>query len=90
MLLGQAGLLEGRRATTHWAALDWMRQSFSAVTVSDDVHVVEDGHIFTSAGISAGIDMALRVVARQFGEPIARMTARHMEYRYPDDNTRRV
>jgi transcriptional regulator GlxA family with amidase domain len=90
MLLGQAGLLEGRRATTHWAALDWMRQSFPAVTVSDDMHVVEDGHIFTSAGISAGIDMALRVVARHYGEAIARETARRMEYRFPDDNTRRV
>jgi transcriptional regulator GlxA family with amidase domain len=90
MLLGQAGLLEGRRATTHWAALDWMRQSFPAVTVSDDMHVVEDGHIFTSAGISAGIDMALRVVARHCGEPVARETARRMEYRFPDDNTRRV
>jgi transcriptional regulator GlxA family with amidase domain len=90
MLLGQAGLLEGRRATTHWAALDWMRQSFPAVTVSDDMHVVEDGHIFTSAGISAGIDMALRVVARHCGEPVARETARRMEYPFPDDNARRV
>ena len=90
MLLGQAGLLEGRRATTHWAALDWMRQSFPAVTVSDDMHVVEDGHIFTSAGISAGIDMALRMVARHYGEPVARETARRMEYRFPDDNARRV
>jgi transcriptional regulator GlxA family with amidase domain len=90
MLLGQAGLLEGRRATTHWAALDWMRQSFPAVTVSDDMHVVEDGHIFTSAGISAGIDMALRVVARHYGESVARETARRMEYRFPDDNSRRV
>ena len=90
MLLGQAGLLEGRRATTHWAALDWMRQSFPAVSVRDDMHVVEDGHIFTSAGISAGIDMALRVVARYCGEAIARATARNMEYPFPDDNTRRV
>jgi transcriptional regulator GlxA family with amidase domain len=90
MLLGQAGLLEGRRATTHWRALDWMRQSFPAVSVLDDVHVVEDGHIFTSAGISAGIDMALRVVARHCGEAIARATARNMEYPFPDDNTRRV
>jgi transcriptional regulator GlxA family with amidase domain len=90
MLLGQAGLLEGRRATTHWAALDWMRQSFPAVTMSDDMHVVEDGHIFTSAGISAGIDMALRVVASHYGESVARETARRMEYRFPDDNARRV
>jgi transcriptional regulator GlxA family with amidase domain len=90
MLLGQAGLLDGRRATTHWRSLDWMRRSFPAVTVEDKLHVVEDGHVLTSAGISAGIDMALRVVAREHGEAVARNTARNMEYRYPDDNTRRV
>jgi len=90
MLLGQAGLLDGRRATTHWGSLDRMRQSFPAVTVEDKLHVVEDGHVLTSAGISAGIDMALRVVARYFGEAVGRATARHMEYPFPDDNRRRV
>ncbi len=90
MLLGQAGLLDGRRATTHWRSLDRMRQSFPAVTVEDKLHVVEDGHVLTSAGISAGIDMALRVVARYFGDAVGRATARHMEYPFPDDNRRRV
>ena len=90
MLLGQAGLLDGRRATTHWRSLDWMRQSFPAVTVEDKLHVVEDGHVLTSAGISAGIDMALLVVARHVGEAVGRATARHMEYPFPDDNRRRV
>ncbi len=90
MLLGMAGLLDGRRATTHWKALPWMRQSFPAVTVVGDQHVVEDGDLFTSAGISAGIDLALRIVARHHGEEIARATARHMEYPYPVDNSRRV
>jgi transcriptional regulator GlxA family with amidase domain len=90
MLLGQAGLLDGRRATTHWRSLDWMRTSFPAVTVEDKLHVVEEGNVLTSAGISAGIDMALRVVARYHGEAVARNTARNMEYRYPDDNSRRV
>ena len=90
MLLGQAGLLAGRRATTHWRSLDWMRQSFPAVTVEDTLHVVEDGHVLTSAGISAGIDMALRVVTRYFGDAVGRATARHMEYPFPDDNRRRV
>lgn len=90
MLLGQAGLLDGRRATTHWRSLDRMRQSFPAVTVEDNLHVVEDGHVVTSAGISAGIDMALRVVTRVFGEAVGRATARHMEYPFPDDNRRRV
>jgi transcriptional regulator GlxA family with amidase domain len=91
MLLGQAGLLDGRRATTHWRALPWMRESFPGVSVEDVLHVVEDGHVLTSAGISAGIDMALRVVARYFGEAVATATARNMEYRYlPEDNSRRI
>jgi transcriptional regulator GlxA family with amidase domain len=91
MLLGQAGLLDGRRATTHWRSLPWLRESFPTVIVEEKLHVVEDGHVLTSAGISAGIDMALRVVARYHGEPIARATARHMEYPYqPEDNSRRV
>jgi transcriptional regulator GlxA family with amidase domain len=90
MLLGQIGLLDGRRATTHWRSLEWMRQSFPSVTVEDKLHVVEDGEVLTSAGISAGIDMALRVVARYFGEAVGRATARHMEYPYPDDNRRRI
>jgi transcriptional regulator GlxA family with amidase domain len=90
MLLGQAGLLDGRHATTHWRSLPWMRDSFPGVTVEEKLHVVEDGNVLTSAGISAGIDMALRVVARYHGEAVARNTARQMEYRYPDDNGRRV
>jgi transcriptional regulator GlxA family with amidase domain len=90
MLLGFAGLLDGRHATTHWKSLDWMRNSFPAVTVAYDQHVVEDGRLLTSAGISAGIDMALKVVARYCGETVARATAKHMEYPYPDSNARRV
>ena len=90
MLLGHAGLLDGRRATTHWRSLDRMRDAFPAVTVEDKLHVVEHDHIVTSAGISAGIDMALRVVIRYFGEAVGRGTARNMEYPFPTDNTRRV
>lgn len=90
MLLGFAGLLDGHHATTHWRALDWMLASFPSVSVEYDKHVVEDGRIFTSAGISAGIDMALKVVARYYGEAIARAAARQMEYPYPENNTRRI
>jgi transcriptional regulator GlxA family with amidase domain len=91
MLLGQAGLLDGLRATTHWRALPWMRESFPTVSVEEKLHVVEDGRVLTSAGISAGIDMALRVVARYCGEGVARATARSMEHRYqPEDNSRRI
>ncbi len=90
MLLGFAELLDGHRATTHWRSLDWMRESFPLVTVEYDQHVVEDGRIFTSAGISAGIDMALNVVKRYYGEDVARTTARQMEYPYPENNDRRI
>jgi transcriptional regulator GlxA family with amidase domain len=90
LLLGRAGLLDGRRATTHWRSLDWLRESCPATTVEDALHVVEDGNVLTSAGISAGIDMALRVVSRLCGEAVGRATARQMEYPYPDDNRRRV
>lgn len=90
MLLGKAGLLDGRRATTHWRSLDWMREFFPSVTVERELRVVDEGDVITSAGISAGIDLALSLVARYHGESVARATARHMEYPYPEDNTRRV
>jgi len=90
MLLGFAGLLDGCHATTHWRSLDWMRESFPAVTVEDDKHIVEDGPVITSAGISAGVDMALKVVERYCGEEIARATARHMESPYLENNVRRI
>jgi transcriptional regulator GlxA family with amidase domain len=90
MLLGQTGLLNGRHATTHWRSLGWMRESFPAVIVEEALHVVEDGTVLTSAGISAGIDMALRVVTRYYGEAVGRATARHMEYPFPEDNRRRI
>ncbi len=67
-----------------------MRESFPAVTVVYDQHVAEDGAILTSAGIAAGIDLALKVVARYCGEAVARATARHMEYPYPESNARRI
>ena len=90
LLLGKAGLLDGKRATTHWRSLDWMQQLFPKTTVERNRHFVEDGALLTSAGISAGIDMALKVVARYFGEAVARETAKNMEYPFPDSDARRV
>jgi transcriptional regulator GlxA family with amidase domain len=90
LLLARAGLLDGRRATTHWKVIDEMRKWFPAVHVVDDQHVVDEGDRLTSAGISAGIDLALRVVARHHGEAVARATAAHMEYPFPEENRRRV
>lgn len=90
LILANAGILRGRRATTHWRTLAMMQNRFPDVQVDAQSHVVQDGNIFTSAGISAGIDMALLVVAKYFGSTVARATARHMEYPYPESNARRV
>ena len=79
-LLAANGLLDGRRATTHWGSIGWLRAAHPAVDVKDDQRVVDEGRIVTSAGISAGIDMALHLVARLHGEAVARLTARRMEY----------
>jgi transcriptional regulator GlxA family with amidase domain len=90
LLLGKAGLLDGKRATTHWRLLDSMQEMFPTVTVEKRLHFVEEGAFFSSAGISAGIDMTLRLVARYYGEAVARATAKHMEYPYPDSDERRI
>jgi len=79
-LLAAAGLLDGKRATTHWASLDWLRDHHPAVEVLPDTRYVDEGRIVTAAGISAGIDMALHVVARRNGPAAAEWTARRMEY----------
>jgi transcriptional regulator GlxA family with amidase domain len=79
-LLAESGLLDGRRATTHWASVEWMRETYPAITLLADARLVDEGHIITSAGISAGIDMSLHVVARLHGNEVAAWTARRMEY----------
>ena len=89
-LLARAGLLAGKRATTHWMSLNRMRTTFPEVTVEDQLHWVEEGKLLTSAGISAGIDLALKVVARVCGEPEARATAKYMEYPFPESDARRI
>ena len=90
LILGNAGLLDGLRATTHWRSLHMMQELFPRTTVDSTSHVVQQGKIITSAGISAGIDMALHIVAHHYGESIARSTARQMEYPFPETNERRV
>ena len=79
-LLGAAGLLDGLRATTHWTTIEGLRGSLPATNVLAGVRVVDEGEIITSAGVSAGIDMALHVVRRLHGDEVARRTARDMEY----------
>ena len=80
LVLAKAGLLRGRRATTHWAALDLLASIDSQVTVERDLRVVDDG-IISSAGVASGIDMAFYVVERLHGREVADETARYIEYR---------
>lgn len=79
-LLAERGILDGRPATTHWASVDWMRAQYRAVEMRADARVIDTGHVVTSAGVSAGIDMALHVVSRTYGSETAAWTARRMEY----------
>ncbi|HZH05692.1 MAG TPA: DJ-1/PfpI family protein [Lautropia sp.] len=79
-LLGAAGILDGLRATSHWTTIERLRDFVPAATVLDDERVVDEGEVITSAGVSAGIDMALHVVRRLHGDAVAVSTARDMEY----------
>ena len=79
LLLAQSGLLRGRRATTHWAALDLLASLDPTIDVQRGVRVVSDT-IVTSAGVSAGMDMAFAVVEKLHGPEVARETARYIEY----------
>lgn len=80
-LLAECGLLDKLPATTHWASIERLRNAYPTIDVRDDARYIDNGHIITSAGISAGIDMALHIVARLLGEAVAQQTAREMEYR---------
>lgn len=75
-LLAAAGLLDGRRATTHWAYCDDLAESFPAVRVEREPIYVRDGAVWTSAGVTAGIDLALAMVEADCGREIATTVAR--------------
>lgn len=79
-VLARAGLLNGRSATTHHLFTDKLAREFPQVTVKRGVRFVEDGRISSAGGLTAGIDLALRVVERYFGRAIALATADYMEY----------
>lgn len=76
--LGEAGLLDGRRATTHWMALDRLRARFPKARVVDEGIYVRDGRIWTSAGITAGIDLCLAFVERDHGHHAAMQVAQRL------------
>ena len=77
-VLAAAGLLDGRRATTHWAHADRLAQLFPAIEVDPNVLWVEADDIFTSAGTAAGIDLCLHLVRRDLGSEVANSVARRM------------
>jgi transcriptional regulator GlxA family with amidase domain len=77
LVLGAAGILEGKRATSHWAYRDQLSE-YGAEVVAE--RVVVDGKVVTAAGVSAGIDMALQLTALEFGEDLARGIQLGIEY----------
>ncbi|MEL6224407.1 MAG: DJ-1/PfpI family protein [Cyanobacteria bacterium J06627_8] len=79
LVLAKLGLLSNKRATTHWGALDFLARMDPTVIVERDQRVVADG-IITSAGVSAGIDMAFSVVEALFGKEVADETAHYIEF----------
>jgi transcriptional regulator GlxA family with amidase domain/YHS domain-containing protein len=80
LVLAQAGLLDGRAATTHHSAFGILAMNYPSVALERGVRFVDGGRVATSAGLSAGIDLALHVVARYYGKDAALQTAYDMEY----------
>jgi transcriptional regulator GlxA family with amidase domain len=77
-ILAEAGLLDGRRATTHWRRTPHFLSAYPKVRLEPDKIFVRDGDVWSSAGISAGIDLALALMAEDFGEEVSRQTARQL------------
>jgi transcriptional regulator GlxA family with amidase domain len=77
-VLAEAGLLDGKRATTHWQRTRHFIASYPKVKLEPDQIFVRDGDVWTSAGITAGIDLSLAMVAEDFGEEVAQKTARQL------------
>jgi len=77
-ILAEAGLLDGRRATTHWQRTRHFVSAYPKIKLEADRIFVRDGNIWSSAGISAGIDLALAMAAEDFGDEVAQKTARQL------------
>ena len=87
-LIASAGLLDGRRATTHWQYTELLQQLFPRVQVEHEPIFVEDGRCFSSAGVTAGIDLALHLVERDLGRDIALRVARYLCLLYTSPSPR--
>ena len=80
LVFAAAGLLANRRATTHWASLDLLAELDPSIDVRSDVRYVDEGDVVTSAGVSAGLDMALHLVRRFVTDERARQVRRGIQY----------
>lgn len=86
-LLAGAGVLDGQEVTTHWEDIAELATLFPALTVKDTGRWIDNGAVITSAGISAGIDMSLHLVARLAGRELSIATARQMDFQWRDADT---
>ena len=82
LLLARAGLLDQKRATTHWLYLDELRQNYPHVEVVDNERWVDDGAVTTCQGVSAGIDMSLHILEQMSSLAVAEWTAKLIQYRW--------
>jgi len=89
-LLAAAGVLDERPVTTHWEDVAELRSRWPELDVRDDVRYLDQGDIATSAGISAGLDLALHLVRRFVGADVATRTARQMDYHLSPDRRKRA
>jgi len=80
LVFAKAGLLDGRPATTHWGSLESLASYGNGIRVDKDARFVDDGEVITAAGVSAGIDMALHLVARLDSVERARAVRRYIQY----------
>jgi transcriptional regulator GlxA family with amidase domain len=80
LLLAECGILNNKKATTHWMDIDRLEHDYPKIEVVRNKKFVDEGKIITSGGISAGINMSFHIVSRLFGSEIAKNTAKRMEY----------
>jgi transcriptional regulator GlxA family with amidase domain len=90
MVLATLGLLDGLEATTHYGSYDRLQEAAPNAVVRRDVRVADNGHIVTGAGVSAGIDLALHMIARLYGMQEADDVAQYMMYRWAEEDRARA
>lgn len=79
-LLAKSGLLDGKKATTHWMDINRLEKEYTKIKIQHDAKFVDENSIITSGGISAGINMSFHIIKKLLGVDIARATAKRMEY----------